>query len=163
MPDTQTLSYPHDFRTPHRFVLDVPGDWVILESPGTLFAAAAPADHAGPWINVTVAHERIAAGQQETTFVRESARRREADNGIEITGEAGFEGPKGDSRYLRVSEYADPATGERCSRLDVSIVAPNPIGFLVDDMFVLSFITPAGDDLAPAETSMEILASFQFV
>ena len=48
-------------------------------------------------------------------------------------------------------------------RIDISMVAPNPLGFLVDDMFTLTFTTPDSDDQALAQELMDTAGTFEFV
>lgn len=161
--ETQTLNYPHDFRTPHRFVMQMPADWVIIEAPGTLFAAATPGDHAGPWVNATVEHRRIEVRTLEATFQADSDELRESLSGAEILSEPSFRSHAGDRRFVRMTRYTEPTTGEIVARIDISMVAPNPLGFLVDDMFTLTFTTPDSDDQALAQELMETAGTFEFV
>ncbi|MEO0493213.1 MAG: hypothetical protein AAF081_07345 [Actinomycetota bacterium] len=140
----------------------MPSDWVVAEAADTLFAAATRADHGGPWVNLTVAHRRVGVGSHAAAFQALGDHLEATLSSVEVRGGTSMTGPDDDRRYVASTAYDGP-DGERVARLDVSICAPNPHGFLVDDIFTLTFTTPDGDDEANENTILAVVKSFAFV
>lgn len=154
------LNYPHDFRPPPQFLLDVPADWRVVEFPGALYAVSS-VDPESPWINVVVAHERIVAGDHDRVFI-ERGRQLGVDlTGFEVELEKEFS-LKNDPKLFKMRQAAYSESGVRTRHFEVSTIAPNRLGLTVNDLFTITFLFPLDAVGHYQQFVLETLQSFRF-
>lgn len=158
---TQRLNYPHEFRPVPRFSVDVPAGWKVVEYPGALFAVSS-IDPEAPWMNIIVSHERILVGTHNDVLIRRYTDLVATYPDIVVEPEKGF---RLDEQVFigRESTYTDADLGVSVNRFDVSTTAPNPIGLLVDDLFTMSFLTPADASSNYTQVALDAITSFRFI
>ena len=157
-----TLNYPHEFRPVPRFLLDIPEGWKVVEYPGALYAVSS-VDLEAPSMNIIVAHERIIAGGQNEAFFDRGRELAAELNEFEVETEKQFSFKQDpEEYYAREAAYTDPDSGVRYRHFEVTTIAENRLGLLVNDLFTMTFLYPIEADQHFEELLVETIRSFRF-